>query len=160
MQPAAMPTAMEMAIWKNFMTMPRTASGIWAYSTRPKTGSSAPYFMHIFWTAAMDATREIWGRKLVTPRLRNFFTSLPRSPKLPLPSRTARMWHRYQTERAAVRSWPSTVAMAAPAIPIFRGKMKMGSRTTFVSAPATVAHMANLGLPSERMIGFMAWPNM
>ena len=31
MQPAAMPTTMEMTIWKNFITMPTTAIGIWAY---------------------------------------------------------------------------------------------------------------------------------
>ena len=30
-QPAAIPTTMEMTIWKNFMTMPTTAMGIWAY---------------------------------------------------------------------------------------------------------------------------------
>ena len=28
------------------------------------------------------------------------------------------------------------------------------------TAPETVATMANLGLPSPRMMGFMAWPNI
>ena len=32
MQPAAIPTTMEMTIWKNFITMPTTAIGICAYS--------------------------------------------------------------------------------------------------------------------------------
>ena len=38
--------------------------------------------------------------------------------------------------------------------------MKMGSRMMFSTAPATVDTMANFGLPSERMIGFIACPNM
>ena len=42
MQPAAMPTTMEMTIWKNFMTMPTTAMGICAYCAWPKTASRAP----------------------------------------------------------------------------------------------------------------------
>ena len=36
MHPAAMPTTMEMTIWKNFMTMPTTAMGIWAYCCLPE----------------------------------------------------------------------------------------------------------------------------
>ena len=38
--------------------------------------------------------------------------------------------------------------------------MNRGSSARLVSAPATVAAMAKRGLPSERMMGFMAWPNM
>ena len=31
----------EMTIWKNFMTMPTTAMGIWAYCSWPNTGPRA-----------------------------------------------------------------------------------------------------------------------
>ena len=93
---------MEMAIWKNFMTMPRTAKGIWANSGWPNTGSFAPYFMHIFCTAAMDATSEICARKLVMPRTRNLRISPPLSRKLHFSSVTTFMCRRYQMESAAV----------------------------------------------------------
>lgn len=160
MQPAAMPTAMEMTIWKNFITMPRTARGIWAYSALPKTGSMAPYWVQTFCTTAMEMTREIWARKLVMPRGRNFFISLPQRPKLLLSSWAAFMRRRYQMERAAVKICPRTVATAAPIMPQRNAKMKIGSRIRLATAPARVAPMANFGLPSERMMGFMAWPNM
>lgn len=59
MQPAARPAEVEMTIWKNFMMIPVTAVGIWAYSGWPKTGSSAPYFTAMFSVAAMDSTMEV-----------------------------------------------------------------------------------------------------
>ena len=59
----------------------------------------------------------------------------------------------------AVMTCPATVAMAAPATPQCRTKMAMGSRMMFAAAPASVAIMAMRGLPSERMMGFMACPN-
>ena len=102
MQPAAMPMAMEMAIWKNFITMPRTARGIWAYSGCPKTGSLAPYFMHMFCTAAMETTSETCARKLVSPRRRKREMSLPSRRKLLRSSRMTLVCRRYQRERAAV----------------------------------------------------------
>ena len=77
MQPAAMPTTMEMTIWKNFMTMPTTAMGIWAYCACPNTGSRAPYFRSILLMAAMAATRLIWERKLVMPSVSIREQSLP-----------------------------------------------------------------------------------
>ena len=97
-----MPMAMEIAIWKNFMTMPRTASGICAYSGCPKTGSFAPYFMHIFCTAAIETTSEICARKLVSPSTRNFGISFPSSRKLLLSSLMTFMCRRYQTASTAV----------------------------------------------------------
>ena len=39
-------------------------------------------------------------------------------------------------------------------------QMKMGSRIMLITAPANVEIMANLGLPSARMMGFMACPNI
>ena len=39
-------------------------------------------------------------------------------------------------------------------------QMKMGSRMMLITAPANVEIMANLGLPSARMMGFMACPNI
>ena len=58
MQPAAMPTTTEITIWKNFMTIPTTAMGIWAYCGWPKISSIAPYFRSMLLMAAMAATRE------------------------------------------------------------------------------------------------------
>ena len=39
-------------------------------------------------------------------------------------------------------------------------QMKTGSRIMLITAPASVEIMANLGLPSARMMGFMACPNI
>ena len=39
-------------------------------------------------------------------------------------------------------------------------QMKTGSRIMLITAPANVEIMANLGLPSARMMGFMACPNI
>jgi len=43
-----------------------------------------------------------------------------------------------------------TVATAAPCIPIFRAKMKIGSRTMFTPAPSIILNIAVLAFPSER----------
>lgn len=63
-------------------------------------------------------------------------------------------------DMTTVSTCPATVATAAPIMPQRNTKMKIGSSTTFSSAPVTVATMANFGLPSERMMGFTAWPNI
>lgn len=160
MQPAARPTAMEMMIWKNFMTMPCTAMGICAYWAWENTGSSAPYLRSMLLTAAIDATMDICERKLHIPSGRKRPISLPLSTKLLLCSLTAFIRQRYQMESAAVSTWPSTVATAAPIMPHLKPKMKSGSSIMLTTAPETVAAMAKRGLPSERIIGFMAWPNM
>ena len=39
-------------------------------------------------------------------------------------------------------------------------QLKTGSRIMLITAPTSVEIMANLGLPSARMIGFIAWPNI
>ena len=110
--------------------------------------------------AAMDATREIWESRLHSPSGRNFLIRRPLMEKLRFSSRMAFIWHRYQAERTAVRIWPITVATAAPNMPQRNPKMKTGSRMMLTTAPASVDTMANPGLPSDRMIGFMAWPNI
>ena len=92
--------------------------------------------------------------------MRSDWISFPFRLKLLFSSFTAFIWKRYHTASPAVRICPATVATAAPIMPIFSGKMKIGSRMMFVIAPATVETMAKRGLPSERMIGFMAWPNI
>ena len=149
-----------MTIWKNFITIPSTAMGIWVYCICPKIGSMALYFSVIFWIAAIAMTREIWDRKLQMPKGRYFPASLPWIRKLCPSSRTAFMWYRYQTASAAVSICPSTVATAAPIIPQRNTKMNTGSKMILASAPAKVEAIANLGLPSERMIGLRAWPNI
>ena len=58
----------------------------------------------------------------------------------------------------AVSACPATVAIAAPAIPKWQTKISSGSSTRFAAAPASVATIANVGLPSERMTGFIACP--
>ena len=47
---------------------------------------------------------------------------------------------------------------AAPVIPHLNTKINTGSRMILTTAPTTVDSMANLGLPSERMTGFIACP--
>ena len=39
-------------------------------------------------------------------------------------------------------------------------QLKTGSRIMLITAPTSVEIMANLGLPSARMMGFMACPNI
>ena len=63
-------------------------------------------------------------------------------------------------EAAAVTICPSTVATAAPIIPQWNEKIKIGSRMILTIAPASVEAIANRGLPSARMIGFIACPNI
>ena len=79
MEPAAIPIETEIAIWKNFITMPRTARGIWEYCDWPKIGSKAPYLVQLFCTAAMLITSAIWDRKLVMPSGMNCFVIVPLS---------------------------------------------------------------------------------
>ena len=160
MQPAASPMEMEMTIWKTFMTMPTTAMGICAYCGWPKMGSAAPQRWIMLLMAAMAATREICDSRLQMPSGRNFAASLGRGAKQPLSRSTAFMRVRYHTARAAVSTWPMTVATAAPIMPQRKTKMNMGSRMMLTAVPASVDAMAKRGLPSERMMGFMAWPNM
>ena len=85
MQPAAMPTTMEMTIWKNFITMPTTAMGICAYCSCPNTASSAPYLRSMLLMAAIAATKLIWERKLVMPSISVRPQTLPCKTKSPLP---------------------------------------------------------------------------
>ena len=70
------------------------------------------------------------------------------------------MCSRYHTDSTAVTTCPMTVATAAPIMPQWQPKIKTGSRMMLSIAPASVEIMANRGLPSARMMGFMAWPNM
>ena len=110
--------------------------------------------------AAMAATSEICERKLVM--------SSPSVPPLTLPWRAKSFFarrmvflcSRYQTESAAVSTWPMTVATAAPIMPQRKTKRKIGSRIVLAMAPTSVETMAKRGLPSARRMGFMAWPNM
>ena len=71
-----------------------------------------------------------------------------------------RILSKYQAARTAVAACPITVATAAPIMPQRNPKMKMGSRMMLMTAPVRVETMANLGLPSARMMGFIAWPNI
>ena len=45
-------------------------------------------------------------------------------------------------------------------MPQRNAKIKIGSRMMLATAPARVEAMANPGLPSARITGFMAWPNI
>ena len=159
MQPAAMPTAIDITIWKNFITMPSTAMGIWANCSWPNIGSSAPYLSVMFCMAAMAATSDICDRKLHMPSGRNLRARRPLNAKLRRLSFTAFMWHRYHMASAAVTTWPSTVATAAPIMPQRNTNMNSGSNMMLSTAPASVDAIAKRGLPSERMMGLSAWPN-
>ena len=70
------------------------------------------------------------------------------------------MRHKYHTASAAVRICPNTVATAAPIMPQRKVYMNTGSSTILSKAPAKVDIMAERGLPSARMMGFMACPNI
>ena len=63
-------------------------------------------------------------------------------------------------DSAAVSACPSTVATAAPIMPHLQTNRKTGSRMIFTTAPASVESMAKRGLPSARITGFMACPNI
>ena len=160
MQPAASPTTMEIMIWKNFMTMPSTAMGICVNSRCAKTASRALYLRTMLLMAAMAMTSEICERKLHMPRGRNARSTDQQGWKLFRQRETDFMRQRYHRARPEVRAWPSTVATAAPVMPQWKPKMNTGSSARFTAAPARVEIMAKRGLPSERMMGFMAWPNM
>lgn len=155
-----MPTTMEMTIWKTFMTIPTTAIGICENSGWTKNGSLTVVIRIMLLMAAMAATSEIWLRKLVMPMVSMRRSRAGLRRKLRLSNLMAFKWHKYQVDRTAVKSCPSTVAMAAPAIPMRKPKMKIGSKMMLKTAPATVQAMANFGEPSPRMIAFIACPNM
>ena len=110
--------------------------------------------------AAMAATRLIWERKLVTPKDSIWPQTCPLRAKSPDRGLMIRIRSRYHTARSAVATWPMTVATAAPIMPHLQPKMKMGSRMMFSTAPARLEIMAKRGLPSARITGFMAWPNI
>lgn len=140
--------------------MPTTAMGIWANCAWPNTLSMAPYTRSMLLMAAMAATREIWDRKLVAPSDKVRRHTGPSRASSFRPICSIFMWSKYQTASRAVMIWPMTVATAAPIIPQRNTKMNTGSRMILATAPAKVDTMANRGLPSARMTGFIAWPNM
>ena len=46
-----------------------------------------------------------------------------------------------------LQNWLHTVAAAAPAIPIPQPKIRIGSKTIFITAPVTIPTMAYAALP-------------
>ena len=110
--------------------------------------------------AAIAATRLICERKLVIPSDKMRLQSPPLSLKSPFPGRITRILHKYQIASTAVTICPSTVATAAPIIPQRHTKINTGSKIVFNIAPASVDAIANFGLPSARIIGFSACPNI
>lgn len=71
-----MPIVMAMMIWKTFITMPSTVSGMSALNS-----DCAPYFTSIELVAAIAMTSEICARKLHRPSGRNLPRMRPESPK-------------------------------------------------------------------------------
>ena len=110
--------------------------------------------------AAIAATRLIWDRKLVIPSVSIRPQTLPLREKSVLAGRMTFMCSRYHTASSAVATCPMTVATAAPIMPHLNTKIKIGSRMMLMTAPASVETMAKRGLPSARMTGFMACPNI
>ena len=148
-----MPIVMAMMIWKTFITMPRTVSGMSAPNS-----DCAPYFTNIELVAAIAMTSEICARKLHRPSGRNLPRMRPESPKSAFSNFKIFVRQRYQTLIPAVTSCPSTVAIAAPTTPPWNTKMAIGSPMTFVTAPASIQPIAKFGLLSARMIGLAACP--
>ena len=140
--------------------MPTTAIGICAYCSCPNMASTAPYLRSILLIAAIAATSEIWERKLQIPSTSARPAILKSGLKQAPERETVFVRRRYHMEAAAVTICPSTVATAAPIIPQWNEKIKIGSRMILTIAPASVEAIANRGLPSARMIGFIACPNI
>lgn len=149
-----------MTIWNTFITMPTTAIGICAYGACPNTASAAPYLRSILLIAAIAATNETCERKLQIPSdsVRPMIFGFSR--KHDRESAADFMRRRYHTAAAAVTSCPMTVATAAPVMPARKTKIKIGSSTRLTTAPASVEAIAKRGLPSARIIGFIACPNI
>lgn len=110
--------------------------------------------------AAIAATRDICERKLQMPSVREWRTMPDFNRKADFESRMTLVCIKYQTARTAVTIWPNTVATAAPIIPHLKIKIKIGSNIMLIMAPASVETMANLGLPSARIAGLAACPNI
>ncbi len=143
------------------MTMPTTAMGICAYCSCPKTRIQRAIFAkHIVDGRHGCHQAEIWDKKLEMPSVSIRPHSFPLSAKSLLVGRMILICCRYQIARTAVTTCPSTVATAAPIIPHLHTKIKMGSRMILMTAPASVEIIANFGLPSARMMGFIACPNI
>ena len=70
----------------------------------------------------------------------NFILALRSFRMVFLPVRNSRI-------HTALTAWLRTVAMAAPATPIFRPKIRMGSRMILITAPMTVVSILMLAKP-------------
>ena len=70
------------------------------------------------------------------------------------------LWLKYMA-RAQPQNWPMMVATAAPVTPMFRVKMKMGSRMILMMAPRPWVYMLRIDRPvpwSSR--SYMIWQNI
>ena len=66
-----------------------------------------------------------------------------------------RLPHKNQRTQTALTPWLKTVAMAAPATPILKPKIRIGSSTMLHTAPITVVIMLNLAKPCVVTNGFI-----
>ena len=98
----------------------------------------------------------IWVIKLLTPRLNTFLQTFRCSRKADLSRWQVLNRGRYSTDTTKEATWPMTVAMAAPRTPIPSAKIKIGSKIVLMTAPSTMENMANLGLPSARIMALSA----
>ena len=91
-----------------------------------------------------------------TPNARQGRMTLSRGRRLGSRSRSrVRSPQRKRMTHTALTPWLRTVATAAPDTPMFRPKMRMGSRMMLHTAPITVVNMLNLAKPWVVMKGFM-----
>ena len=110
--------------------------------------------------AAIAATREICERKLVRPSVSVLRIMMLSGLKSVFAGLTSFILQRYHTASPVVTICPITVATAAPIMPHLKAKMNIGSSIIFSTAPASVETIANFGLPSARITGFIACPNI
>ena len=64
----------------------------------------------------------------------------------------------YATFNINVSTWLITVAIAAPATPLWNTNINIGSNIVFKIAPVTMLVIANLGFPSALIIEFKVVP--
>lgn len=69
-------------------------------------------------------------------------------------------WRRYSAPIRKETNWPPIVAIAAPAMPILKPKIRIGSKIMLIMAPTRVTAIERLGEPSARMTELSVLPTM
>ena len=142
-------------IWFIFITIPKTVIGISAPYLL-----FAPYFPSRLFSAVITHTMLIWVIKLLIPSIDTFLHTPAFNLKLSLDNFIDLNLLMYATFKTNVSTWLITVAMAAPATPLWNTNINIGSNIVFSIAPVTILNIAYLGLPSALIIEFKVVPSI